>query len=248
MIDPVSILAAVVLLMVGATMKGLLGIGLPMIAIPGLTLLFGLPQALAIVSIPVALANLWQVWQFRRAGGVVRVLIPFIAAGGLGTVIGTVILASVAEVWLETTLAVMLFGYIALRLLNPAFQVDPARAVSFAIPTGLGAGLLHGATGISGPVAITFFHAQRLGRDGFILATGSVFLGFTLVQIPMLGAVGILGAESISVGIAGLPSVALGLWLGNRVARYVDANLFDRLVLGVLGWTALALLWRAWGG
>lgn len=248
MMDPISILAAVTLLLVGATMKGLLGLGLPMIAIPGLTLLFGLPQALAMVSIPVAAANMWQVWQFRRAGGVFRILLPFIVAGGFGTVIGTLILASVAEVWLEITLAVMLIGYIALRLFNPTFLVDPDRAVRFAIPTGVGAGLLHGATGISGPIAITFFHAQRVGRDGFILATGSVFLGFTLVQIPVLSAVGILDVGSISVGIAGLPSVALGLWLGNRLARYVDAALFDQLVLAVLGWTALALLWHAWSG
>ena len=247
MIDPVLILAASVLMMMGGTLKGLLGVGLPMVAIPGLTFFFGLPQALAMVSIPVAAANLWQVWKFRQAISSVRTLVPFILAGAVGTAIGTLILASVDEVWLETTLAIMLLGYVVLGIAKPDLSLDAIRAAKIAVPGGLAAGLLHGATGISGPIAITFFHAQRLRREGFILATGSVFLGFTLVQIPMLGATGILSAEAVLIGAIGLPAVALGLWLGNRLANYVDAALFDKLVLAVLGWTALALIWRAWG-
>ena len=62
-----TVLIALLLFTAGGIVKGLLGVGLPMVAIPGLTLIVGLPNALAMVSVPVALANLWQVWQFRQA-------------------------------------------------------------------------------------------------------------------------------------------------------------------------------------
>ncbi|MCO6381513.1 MAG: sulfite exporter TauE/SafE family protein [Vannielia sp.] len=247
MIDPLAVLIASCLLTAGATIKGLLGIGLPMVAIPGLTLVFGLPTALAMVSIPVAAANLWQVWLYRRTEGIWPVLLPFVCAGALGTALGTIILVSVAEVVLELALAAMLVAYIVFRVAQPGWALSGRRARAGALPVGLAAGMLHGATGISGPIGITFFHAQGLQRPQFILASGVMFLCFTLVQIPMLGATGVLGGSEALVGIVGLPAVALGLYLGDRLARRVDPVLFDRLVLLVLGWTAGALLWRAVG-
>jgi uncharacterized protein len=241
-------IAAFLLLATGATVKGIIGIGLPMVAIPGLALIIGLPQALAVVSLPVLAANLWQVWQFRDAGRGDRVIVPFILVGGVGTAIGTLILVSLPEAWLELALAAMLIAYIALRLLSPEISLSPGTARRGAAPTGLAAGILHGATGISGPIGITFFHAQRPDRPRFIFATGAMFAAFTLVQVPMLGATGILGWEALTAGIVSLPAVAFGLWLGNRLARRVDQRLFDRLVLVVLAWTAGALLWRGIGG
>ncbi len=246
--DPLVILAAFCIMATGATIKGLLGIGLPMVAIPGLTLLYGLPQALATIAIPVAAANAWQVVQFRRAERPAGVLLPFMIAGGAGTVVGTMILASVAEIWLETTLAFMLLGYVILRLRRPNLVIRPDQARRMAMPTGLIAGLVQGATGISGPIAITFLHAQRLARESFILSTGAAFLAFILFQIPVLGMTGIMGTSAVATGLLGLPAVAIGLWSGNRLARYVDAVLFDRLLLTVLVGTSAALFWRAWSG
>ena len=82
-------LAAVALLFAGAFVKGILGLGLPMIAIPGLTLLVGLPQALAICVLPVALANAWQVWQFRKTRVDLHMLAGFVTAGAVGGAIGS---------------------------------------------------------------------------------------------------------------------------------------------------------------
>ncbi|MBM9593168.1 sulfite exporter TauE/SafE family protein [Roseitranquillus sediminis] len=240
-----TILAAVGLLLVGAFVKGILGLGLPMVAIPGLTLLVGLPQALAMCAIPVAVANAWQIWQFRGARSARGLLPRFVVAGGIGTAVGTWMLASVPSALLEVALAVMLVVYLVLRLANPGLRLGHLVARRLAPGVGLASGLLHGATGISGPIAVTFFHALRLPREDFILATGTMFLGFTVVQLPALAAAGILGSQAVVVGLLGLPAVAAGLMLGNIAARKVDTRLFDRLVLIVLAWTAATLIWRA---
>ena len=241
----VTILATVVLLLIGAFVKGILGPGLPMIAIPGLTLIVGLPQALAICAVPVAVANAWQVWQFRTARSAPGVLLRFALAGGVGTAAGTWLLASVPSALLEAVLALMLVCYLVHRLGKPGMILGLESARRLASGIGFASGLLHGATGISGPIGITFFHALRLPRPDFILTTGVMFLGFTLVQLPALAAAGILGPRALVTGALGLPAVAAGLALGNLAARKVDTRLFDRLVLVVLAWTAATLLWRA---
>lgn len=242
------IAAAALLLTLGATVKGLIGIGLPMIAVPGLSLIIGLPQALAVASLPVLVANLWQVWQFRKAATEGRIVPMFIAAGAAGVVAGTLLLVALPEALLELTLSVMLVAYILSRISAPDLRLPGHAARILALPLGLIAGVLHGATGISGPIGITFFHAQRPDRSRFAFATGAMFAGFTLVQVAMLGGVGILGPDALTAGLVGLPAVALGLWLGNRLAAYVNPRQFDRIVLVVLAWTAIALLWRGVSG
>lgn len=241
-------LAAFVLLAIGAAVKGILGIGLPMVAIPGLALLVGLPKALAIVALPVAVANLVQLWQFRRSMPDRKVLLPFILAGGMGTALGTSLLISVHEGLLEVGLAAMLTVYIMLRLTTPSFTMRSRLARRLAVPVGLAAGLLHGLTGISGPIGITYFHAQRSTRPEFIFSTGAMFFVFTAVQVPVLGATGLYTRGILTIGLLVLPAVAIGLWGGNVLARRIPLKLFDNLVLAVLGWTALALLWRAYHG
>lgn len=238
-------LAAFVLLFCGSVMKGVLGLGLPMIAIPVLTLIGGLPKALAIVTIPVAAANLWQVWRFRHAVTGGRALLAFLATGALGTAGGTWLLASVDAAWLEATLGGIVILYLALRLAHPAFALSRAAGARVAPFTGLASGLLHGTTGISGPVSITYFHAMTLPRAEFIFCTGSMFLMFTLIQIPLLASAGILTGASALTGLLCLPAVALGLAAGGRIARHVKPAVFDKLVLAVLAFTAGSLLWRA---
>ena len=241
-------IAGFVLLAIGAAVKGILGIGLPMIAIPGLALLVGLPKALAIVALPVAAANLVQIWQFRRAMPDRKILLPFIVAGGIGTALGTSLLISVPEVLLEVGLAAILAIYIAMRLMAPTLTLQSQVARRLAAPVGFAAGLLHGFTGISGPIGITYFHAQRPTRPEFIFSTGAMFFVFTAVQVPVLGMTGLYSGGILTTGLLALPAVAFGLWVGNVLARRIPIKLFDNLVLGVLGWTALALLWRAYHG
>ncbi len=239
-----TILIACTLLLVGSLLKGIIGLGLPMIAIPVLTLMLGLPKALAIVAIPVAAANAWQVWQFRRSRHAVTFILPFLALGSVGIMIGTWLLASVRPELLEAGLAMIVALYLGQRLRYPDMTLPRKMGRKFAPVIGFGSGLLHGATGISGPIGITFFHAMRLPRAEFIFCTGTMFLLFSMLQLPMLGYAGILTKDSILIGLAGLPAVAAGLSLGNVIAKHVNARFFDHLVLLILAFTAGTILWR----
>ena len=238
-------LAAVLLLFCGACVKGILGVGLPMIAIPGLTLVLGLPTALAIVALPVGLANAWQVWQFRRAAETKPIMPSFLSGGAAGVLIGTWALSSISPEVLEAGLGLILIVYLGLQLGRSDLALPMGAAIRLAPATGFAAGFLHGATGISSPVGVTYFHAMRLRRPAFVFSTGAMFLGFTVVQIPALIASGLLDGPRLAASAATLPAVALGLWAGNRAAAYVDARFFDRMILAVLLVTAISLLWQS---
>lgn len=235
--------AAFTLILLGAAIKGIIGIGLPMIAIPMLTLVVGLPEALAIVLLPMIVANGWQVWQFRHGDAERVPMRSFLVSGALGLALGTWLLASVPAAWLEVMLGVLLVAYLYQRLAKPDLTLARERAVKIAPVAGFTSGALHGATGISGPIGITYFHAMRQSRPDFIYCTGLMFLGFALIQVPLLAGAGFLTPRTLLIGAACVPAVVLGLVLGNAAASRVNARLFDRLVFLVLLWTSLSLLW-----
>ena len=47
----------------GGVIKGTLGVGLPLFAVPVMSLFISSTQAIALVSVPVLVSNIWQVWQ-----------------------------------------------------------------------------------------------------------------------------------------------------------------------------------------
>ena len=50
-------------IMCGGLIKGTLGVGLPLFAVPVMSLFISSTQAIALVSVPVLVSNIWQVWQ-----------------------------------------------------------------------------------------------------------------------------------------------------------------------------------------
>ena len=62
--DPHTIFITFISLGVGGILKGATGVGAPLIAIPALALIFDVPTAIAIFSIPNLLTNALQAWRF----------------------------------------------------------------------------------------------------------------------------------------------------------------------------------------
>ncbi len=221
----------------GAVAKGATGMGMPLIAIPVLATLFGLQHAIAVLLIPVFVSNVWQIWRFRHARDDRKsgFLIPMLAACVIGVVGGTWFLTTVPERGLELTLGLLLVGYLVLRIVNPHFVVDGQAARRWAVPAGLGAGLLHGATGISAPIGVTFIHAMRLGREPLVFAISAMFLTLGIVQAPSLWIAGVLEPEWLVQGVFALLPTFIFMPLGQWLASKLSAEAFDRMILVFLG-------------
>ena len=127
-------------LAMGSVAKSVVGIGLPLCAMPVLSLFLGVPHAAAIVALPIAFTNAWQVWQFRSQWSSVQFLRTFLFLGGVGTVIGTYALARVPSELLSLTLGVVVVVYLAMRAARPALRLDMRFGRQIAPAVGLVAG------------------------------------------------------------------------------------------------------------
>ena len=228
----------------GGFVKGILGLGMPMVALPTLTAAFGLRQAIGIILVPVLISNVWQLWTHREAlrESAMAFMPGFLAGGFVGVSLGTVALVNLPERGLEAGLGAMLLAYVLLRLTRPTFMVTVPLARRVAVPVGVAAGAVQGATGIVAPVGVTYINAMRMARTGTLVAVSTMFLVFGAVQLAALSVAGVYRLEWLWMGLFALLPVAVAMPLGEAVGRRLPAALFDRMILVLLTLMGLKML------
>lgn len=227
--------------------KGVIGLGLPTVAM-GLLGLAMLPvEAAALLLVPSLVTNLWQLLAGPRFGGLLRRLWPMMAGIVPGTLAGAGVIAGAGTGTATAFLGVALAVYALVGLARPRLRVPPA-AEPWAGPLVGGAtGLVTGATGVFVIPAVPYLGSLGLGRDDLVQALGLSFTVSTLALGAGLALHGALplGATAASV-LAVLPALAgmaLGGWLRARVRPEVFRLWFflGLLVLGgELAWRGLA--------
>lgn len=225
----------------GGVVKGAIGLGLPIVAVPVLAAFLGVPHALAIIMAPLIVTNAWQIWQYRHERADAPFLAPLVVCGLAGIALGTWALTELPVNTLSLTLATIVTLYIGLTLAKPHVTLSPTRGRRIAPGVGFVGGVLQGATGISAPVTVTFIHALRLERGPFIFAVSVMFVCWALVQSASLAIAGVLTPLRLLEGILALVPIALGMPLGNWLAKKASRKAFERLIIGILAVMAVRL-------
>lgn len=239
--DWTGILLGVISLAIGGVLKGATGAGSPIIGVPLLAMLYDVPTAVAIFTLPNLLSNIWQAWQFRASRAPPALTWGFAVAGAVGAGIGSLLLVTLSADTLLLAVSAVVFLYIGFRLARPDWALEMRLARLLAVPAGLVGGLLQGAAGVSAPVSITFLSAIRMERAGFIATISIFFLAMTAVQIPLLAAWEVLTPNRALLSAAAiiplLGAMPLGTWLAQRISR----ETFDRVILALLAIIAARL-------
>ena len=236
---------AVVLVVVTVAffLKGITGLGGPPLVIPVVATFMGVEWAVAVVAIPAALANGWLLMENRGSlAGIRPFIAPILGVGAVGTIIGVQILLSVDDRVMSIVLGTLLVIYIVWYLLNPSAKLSDRTARWLAWPAGLGGGLLHGTTGVAAPVIATYAHSLRLPRSGFVAAISLPFTVLGAIQMISLLALGGYDQERLTAGILACIPVLVVTPIAMRVGQRLSAQVFQNVVLGLLGVAAIQLL------
>ncbi len=227
-----------------AFVKGVTGLGYPLIVVPLATLATGIEDAVVAVAIPNLAANLWLCWTERSARGEVRDLPRLLVPGVLGAVVGTFALVNLPEDPLLALLAVTVLGFVVLFVRSPELRLSPALTHQWAPAVGAVTGVVQGAVGASGPVIATWLHGYRLGKSAYVYAITLIFAVTGSIQIAVLTTQGeMTGARLAGSVAAGIP-MAVMLPLGARFRDRLAGPMFERAVLAVLVAAAIGMVAR----
>ena len=230
----------------GGFIKGALGVGTPLLTVPMMAQVLPPQVAIAIMAIPVVVANLVQFAQAERSSAVIRRFWPTFVAILAGTWIGVKILATIDE----TTLMYLVGGaVIAFALLQGSkFRLHlPETAVK---PAGLffggASGLIGGISSFFGPMLITYLISIRgLTKNQFVSSISFLYVSAVVPWTLTLIYFGILDRQLLLVSAVATLPVTLGLFVGQRIRRFISEERFRYLIIGILVVSGLSMLWRA---
>lgn len=239
-------LALVVLAsLVGSFVKSVTGMGYPLVAIPFLTLFIGVEEAVAIIAIPNAAANLLLNLDVREHHPETRDLPVLILTSMVGAVIGTLVLTEAPEEPLLLGLAVTVFLFVLQRVRSPAFTLAAATTKRGAPAVGILAGFAQGAVGVSGPILAGWFHGYRLSKNGFVFSVTAVFFMSGIAQLGILVAQDAYDRDRmIAAGLALVATLAV-MPVGTRLRDRIGGRTFENLILGLLVASGTSLILRA---
>ena len=223
-----SLLVLFTFLLAG-TVKGVIGLGLPTVAMGLLGLAIAPAQAAALLIIPSMVTNAWQL----AAGGQLRALIrrlwPMQLAIVLGTALGMLWLSVDGDSWVVRALGAALLLYALSGLFLPTLRVAPHRERWLGPASGLITGVITSATGVFVIPAVPYLQALGLGKNQLVQALGLSFSVSTLALAAGLYGRGSLGGGELNASLLALMPAMLGMWIGQLLRQRVSATLFKRV-------------------
>jgi len=223
--------AVVCSLIVAGLLKGTIGVGMPVVALPLLALFVDVKAAAMLLSMPLFLSNLPQALEGGKTGRCLMQLMPVFLGMIPGLFLGVRILLAVDANVARIIAGLVLMGVGGVTLLAPRLQLQSRLVLPTGITSGFFGGILGGIAAMSGPLVFIFLLAKGLRGKAFT-KQASLFL------VVSSGLLAILLTASrqfdwldVSVSTAATVPVVLGMFVGQHMRDKMAPETFRKLVL-----------------
>lgn len=232
-------------LFAGGAVKGVVGLGLPLVTMPLLTVSFSLKESVSLVVVSMVASNLFQAFQgglfkiaLERFWLLLLVLIVTVAAA-------TKLLVIIPQ---QVLFVIIGFSVTIIPLIahfRPELRITAA-AERWASPAiGLLSGLIGGVSTFYGPGLMLYLLWLRLPKDLFVVAISLMYFVGAVGLLIGLTIFGVTEPEGLGASALGCIPVFAGLWLGQRVRLRLDERRFARVLLVVYLLTGASFLAKA---
>ncbi|HEY4541573.1 MAG TPA: sulfite exporter TauE/SafE family protein [Noviherbaspirillum sp.] len=218
------IIAAV--FVVAGFVKGVIGLGLPTVAIALLGLVMPPLQAMALLVVPSLLTNLWQLAAGPRLSMLLQRLWPMLLGICAGTAGGVAL--DLQSEHATSFLGGVLIVYAAFGLSQLQFRFGKRTEEWVAPLAGVATGLLAVASGVLVIPAVPFLQALDLDKDELVQALGLSFTVSTLALAVALAGQGAFHVKDAGVSLAALLPALIGMGLGQWLRARIAAPVFRR--------------------
>lgn len=241
--NPFVLLAMTLAFVLAGMVKGVVGMGLPTVAMGVLGLFMAPAAAATLLILPSLVTNVWQLAAGPAFGALARRLAGLLAGLVAGTFMGIGVLTGASSALPSAALGAVLAVYGVIGLAAPQFTVPARLEAWLSPPIGLATGLVAGATGVFVIPAVPYLASLGLAREALIQALGLCFTVSTLALALALGLSAPFPPALAALSLLAVVPALAGLTLGRRVRGKLRPEVFRRWFftgLVVLGLTMLA--------
>lgn len=224
--------------------KGVIGMGLPTVAIGVLAVAMTPAQAAAIIIAPAIATNVWQMVAGPDLAMLARRLGPMLAMLCVGAWEGSDILTggNARQAALGLGLALIAYAVFGLSKIRLAL---PQRAEIWVGPlVGFATGIVLAATGVFVLPALPYMQAIGLEKDRLVQALGLHFTVSTLVLALVLWSGGAFGLSLATLSLFAIVPAVIGMLIGQRMRGRMEVATFRVWLFVGLLLLGLHLTWR----
>ena len=217
--------------LLASTLAAITGFGGAAVLLPVLVAVFGVREAIPILTVAQLIGNGSRVWFNRRK--VNWRVVPWFALGGIPmALLGGYLFAKAPLSALTRLLGAFLLLIVVWRHLRPR-RPKPFPVAAFA-GIGAGASFLSALLGSVGPIMAPFFLAYGLVKGAYI---GTEALSTVVMHVTKLVAyrqTAVLTVTGVLIALALGPIMVFGSWLGKGIVDRLPERVFIGIVEGVL--------------
>ena len=230
--EQASIIAAVICsLTFSGFLKGVIGVGMPVVALPLLSLFIDIKSAAMLLSIPLIVGNLPQALEGGKTGRCLMQLTPVILGMIPGLFLGVQVLLALDANVARIVAGLVLMGVGVVTLLAPKLQIQTRLILPAGITFGFFGGILGGIAAMPGPLVFIFLLAKGLRGKAFT-KEASLYLVVTAGLLATLLTASLqFSWLDISASSAAMLPVAFGMYVGQYLRDKIAPEIFRKLVL-----------------
>ena len=226
---PESLIIVGVTFLVAGLVKGVIGLGLPMVSLALLTAILGPKPAMALLLLPSFVTNVWQGMVGGEFLSITRRLWTLLVAVCIATWLGVHVLATADTALLSALLGVVLGIYSALGFVRPRVPSLGKSEIWLSPMIGGINGILTGMTGSFVVPGVLYLQALALPRETLIQAMGILFTVSTVALAISLSDQRLLSIELGVLSTGAIIPAMIGMELGQRVRQRLSEATFRKM-------------------
>ena len=231
----------------GGLIKGTLGVGTPLLTVPLMALVLPAQSAVALMAMPVVVANLWQAGKAPNISTIIGRFWPVAVALLCGTLIGTRILSVIDEQLLLLVVGICVIAFTLLQASSLKIHIGNSQVRPVGLLFGLLSGLIGGISSMFGPMLIVYFVSIRnLGKDDFVSAISFLYVCAVVPWALSLITLGLLRGPLLTASLFGVLPVVAGMAVGQRLRQHISERHFLHLMLLILLISGTSMLWQSY--
>ena len=234
-----------VALLLAAFVKGVSGMGFPLIATPTVALLLDIRIAITILIIPNIVMDIAQVFRGGFPFGVLRRFEWFLLATIIGVFLGTKVLVTLPLWMLNFCLGLMVLIFVVSNWLRFEFTISPRHEKKLSFPAGLIGGFLNGMTNAAGPALAIYLYSLKLPKMEFIKSIATIFIITKLSQLIAVSTWNLFNWTTLSLSVGVTFFVLLGFYGGLKTQDRINQHTFSRGLLILMFIIGLILVLRS---
>ena len=231
--DPTIVVIIIFAILAGGIIKGTLGFGMPMVALPIIAFVIPATTAMIILCAPILLTNFLQI-KFKQGVSSYRFL-PMFVSLVIGLIVGARL---ILEINLNTITQIIAISIIFAALINCfGFKIQNPNKNREKIVTsiiGFGSGILGGLSTFYGPPMLAYLVASDLPKEKFVRTVSTMYF---IGSFPLYGSLiyyGFATKEDIIMSIFLILPAFISQQIGTRIRDKINQKQFRICILATL--------------